>query len=74
MAGGPEELWDKPGGWEENRLGDTLLSDHLGDTLLSEHEKLFDSYWWQVFGAPRSLMRLLGKGISVLSLSHNIFI
>jgi hypothetical protein len=33
--------------------------------MLFEHEKLFDSYWIQVFGPPSSLMHLLGKGISV---------
>jgi hypothetical protein len=39
----------------------------LGSLLLSEHEKLFGSYWWQVFGPPSShkLMHLLGKGFSV---------
>jgi hypothetical protein len=35
--------------------------------LLSEHEKLFGSYWRQVFGPPSSLMHLLGKGLSVRS-------
>jgi hypothetical protein len=34
----------------------------LGGLLLSEHEKLFGSYWRQVFGPPSSLMHLLGKG------------
>ena len=37
----------------------------LGNLLLSEHEKLFGSYWRQVFGPPSSLMHLLGKGLSV---------
>ena len=37
----------------------------LGSLLLSEHEKLFGSYWRQVFGPPSSLMHLLGKGLSV---------
>ena len=37
----------------------------LGSLLLSEHEKLFGSYWRQVFGPPSSLMYLLGKGLSV---------
>ncbi len=37
----------------------------LGSLLLSEHEKLFGSYWRQVFGPPSSLMYLLGKGPSV---------
>ena len=39
----------------------------LGGKLLSEHEKLFGSYWRQVFGPPSSLMHLLGKGLSVRS-------
>jgi hypothetical protein len=39
----------------------------LGDTLLSEHEKLFGSYWRQVFGPPSNLMHLLGKDLSVRS-------
>jgi len=37
----------------------------LGSLLLSEHEKLFGSYWRQVFGPPSSLMHLLGKGLAV---------
>ena len=37
----------------------------LGGTLLSETEKLFGSYWWQVFGPPCDLMHLLGKGLYV---------
>ena len=37
----------------------------LGSLLLSEHEKLFGSYWRQVFGPPSSLVHLLGKGLSV---------
>ncbi len=41
----------------------------LGSLLLSVHEKLFGSYWRQVFGPPSSLMsslmHLLGKGLSV---------
>jgi len=37
----------------------------LGNLLLSEHEKLFGSYWRQVFGPPSSLMHLMGKGLSV---------
>jgi hypothetical protein len=37
----------------------------LGSLLLSQHEKLFGSYWRQVFGSPSSLMHLLGKGLSV---------
>ena len=37
----------------------------LGSLLLLEHEKLFASYWRQVFGPPSSLMHLLGKGLSV---------
>ncbi len=37
----------------------------LGSLLLSEHEKLFGSYWRQVFGPPSSLMYLLGKDLSV---------
>ena len=36
----------------------------LGGTLLSEYEKLFGSYWRQVFGPPFSFMDLLGKGLS----------
>ena len=35
----------------------------LGSLLLSEHEKLFGSYWRQVFGPSSSLMHL-GKGLS----------
>ena len=38
---------------------------NLGGLLLLEHEKLFGSYWRQVFGPPSSLMHLLGKGLSV---------
>jgi hypothetical protein len=39
----------------------------LGSLLLSEHEKLFGSYWRQVFGPSSSLclMHLLGKDLSV---------
>ncbi len=37
----------------------------IGSLLLSEYEKLFGSYWRQVFGPPSSLMHLLGKGLSV---------
>ena len=37
----------------------------LGSLLLLEYEKLFASYWRQVFGPPSSLMHLLGKGLSV---------
>ena len=37
----------------------------LGSLLLSEHEKLFGSYWRQVFGPSSSLMHLLGKGLAV---------
>ena len=37
----------------------------LGLTLLNEYDKLFDSYWWNTFGSPSSLLQLLGKGISV---------
>ena len=36
----------------------------LCSLLLSEHEKVFGSYWRQVFGPPSSLMHLLGKGLS----------
>jgi hypothetical protein len=36
----------------------------LGRTFLDEHEKLFGSYWWHTSG-PSSLLKLLGKGISV---------
>ena len=36
-----------------------------GSLLLLEHEKLFASYWRQVFGPASSLMHLLGKGLSV---------
>ena len=39
----------------------------IGSLLPSEHEKLFGSYWRQVFGPPSSLMHLLGKGLSVRS-------
>jgi hypothetical protein len=42
----------------------------LGSLLLSENEKLFGSYWRQVFGPPSSLMHRLGKGLSVRSLYH----
>ncbi len=41
------------------------ITYRLGGLLLSEYEKLFGSYWWQVFGPPSSLMHLLGKGLSV---------
>ena len=41
------------------------IIDRLGSLLLSEHEKLFGSYWRQVFGPPSSLMHLLGKVLSV---------
>jgi hypothetical protein len=44
--------------------GKRIIS-RLGSLLLSEHEKLFGSYWRQVFGPPSSLMHLLGKGLSV---------
>ena len=37
----------------------------LGNLLLSEHEKLFGSYWRQIFGPPRRLMYILGKDLSV---------
>ena len=37
----------------------------LCNSLLSEHEKLFVSYWWQVFGPSSSLTDLLGKGLSI---------
>jgi hypothetical protein len=33
----------------------------LGSLLVSEHEKLFGSYWRQVFGPPSSLMHLRGN-------------
>jgi len=36
----------------------------LGILLLSEHEKVFGSYWRQVFGPLSSLMHLLRKGLS----------
>ena len=34
------------------------IIDRLCSSLLSEHEKLFGSYWRQVFGPPSSLMHL----------------
>ncbi len=37
----------------------------LGHTLLDEHEKLFGSYWRHTFGPSRSMLQLLGKGISI---------
>jgi hypothetical protein len=42
----------------------------LGRTLLNEHEKLFGSYWRQTFGPSRSVLQLLGKGISVRTSRH----
>ena len=39
----------------------------LGSLLLLEHEKLFASYWREVFGPPSSFMYLLGKDLSVRS-------
>ena len=41
------------------------ITYRLDSSLLSEHEKLFGSYWLQVFGPPSSLMHLLGKDLSV---------
>ncbi len=41
------------------------ITYRLGSILLSEHEKLFGSYWRQVFAPPSSLMHLLGKGLVV---------
>jgi hypothetical protein len=41
------------------------IIQRLGLTLLCEHEKLFGSYWWHTFGPPSSLLKVLGKGISV---------
>ncbi len=43
----------------------------LGSLLLSEHEKLFGSYWRQVFGPPSSLIHLLGKELCVQA-SHSL--
>ncbi len=37
----------------------------VGSLLLSDNEKLFGTYWRQVFRPPSSLMYLLGKGLSV---------
>jgi hypothetical protein len=58
MARGHEDVWDKRRGWKR-------IIYRLGSLLLSEHEKLFGSYWRQVFGPPSSLVHLLGKGLSV---------
>ena len=55
---GHEDFWNKWRGWKKNH-------SHTGSLLLSEHEKLFGSYWRQVFGPPSSLMHLLGKGLYV---------
>jgi hypothetical protein len=41
------------------------IINRLGSLLLSEHEKLFGSYWRQVFGPPSSLIHLLGRGLTV---------
>ena len=41
------------------------IIQRLGLTLLSEHEKLFGRYWRHTFGPPSSLLKLLGKDISV---------
>ena len=61
VARGHEDVWDKRRGWKKNHLQARSHSS----LLLSEHEKLFGSYWRQVFGPPGSLMHLLGKGLSV---------
>ena len=34
---------------------------HLWDWELNKHEKLFGTYWRNTFGAPSSLVHLLGK-------------
>jgi hypothetical protein len=60
VARGHEDVRDK-------RRGREKIIYRLGSLLLSEHEKLFGSYWRQVFGHPISLMHLLGKGLSVRS-------
>jgi hypothetical protein len=41
------------------------IISRLDRNLLDEHEKLFGSYWRLTFGPSRSLLQLLGKGISV---------
>ena len=41
------------------------IIQRLGHTLLNEHAKLFGSYWWNASGPPSSLLKLMGKGISV---------
>jgi hypothetical protein len=39
--------------------------DRLGHTILSEHEKFFGNYWRHTFGSSSTLLKLLGKDISV---------
>ena len=43
----------------------------LGLTLLVEHEKLFESYWRQVYGPPSNLTHLLGVNIFSLYMSES---
>jgi len=43
----------------------TRIIYRLGRLLLSEHEKLFGSYWRQVFGPRSSLMHVMGTDLSV---------
>ena len=47
------------------------INYRIGSLLMSEYEKLFGSYWRQVFGPPSSIIHLLGKGLSVRVLNSH---